>query len=89
MGTSGSTRSTKLAAVCAVRLAAHDGHTPRVLQESLLGRARAAMADELTANKALPPNLVDQTFGYFDELSLTRTTNTKPVKPKGDKPVEG
>lgn len=47
----------------------------------LIGRARAAMADELTANKALPRNLVDQTFGYFDELSLARTPG-KPAKPK-------
>jgi hypothetical protein len=53
----------------------------------LLTRARTMMMDELEANKALPRNLAEQTFGYFDELSLTRAG--KPAKPQEDKPVEG
>jgi hypothetical protein len=55
----------------------------------LLGRARAAMADELAANATLPRNLVEQTFGYFDELSLTRAGKAKPAKSTGNTPVEG
>lgn len=52
----------------------------------LLGRARAAMTDELAANTTLPRNLVEETFGYFDELSLTRAGKEKPAK---EKPNEG
>ncbi len=55
----------------------------------LLGRARAAMVDELAANTTLSRNLVEQTFGYFDELSLTRARKTKPVESAGNTPVEG
>jgi hypothetical protein len=55
----------------------------------LLGRARAAMADELAANTTLPRNLVEQTFGYFDELSVTRARKTKPAESVGSTPVEG
>ena len=47
------------------------------------------MADELAANATLPRNLVEQTFGYFDELSLTRAGKAKPAKSTGNTPVEG
>ena len=45
----------------------------------LIGRARMAMTDELLADKSLPRNLVEQTFGYFDELARMRTPPSKPT----------
>jgi hypothetical protein len=35
---------------------------------SILGRFRAALADELATNKALPADLDARVFGYFDQL---------------------
>lgn len=35
---------------------------------SILGRFRAALADEMAVNKALPADLDARIFGYFDEL---------------------
>ncbi len=58
----------------------------------LLTRARAMMQDELEANKDLPRDLVERTFGYFDELSLTRASKTsggKKAKAREDKPANG
>ncbi|MBI2375814.1 MAG: hypothetical protein HYV07_17590 [Deltaproteobacteria bacterium] len=44
---------------------------PRLRGETLglLGRFRAALADEVNANSALPRNLDAQVFGLFDELA--------------------
>lgn len=39
---------------------------------SILGRFRAALADEIATNKALPADLDARVFGYFDELNGMR-----------------
>lgn len=39
---------------------------------SLLGRFRAALADEIAGNKSLPADLEARVFGYFDELHAMR-----------------
>jgi hypothetical protein len=38
----------------------------------ILGRFRAALADEMAIDKSLPADLDAKVFGYFDELSAMR-----------------
>lgn len=61
---------------------------------AVLNRARAALADELGSNPALPQDLDTQIFGYFDELARLRAeqgTSTPaatatPPPPPPDRP---
>jgi hypothetical protein len=53
----------------------------------MLGRFRAAVADEVGSNAKLPKNLDGRLFGYFDELSQARAKQGKAVK--GAKAGEG
>lgn len=60
---------------------------------SLLGRFRAALADELAANKSLPTDLDARVFGYFDELhnmraaALAAAHRTQPSQPAAPEPA--
>lgn len=53
----------------------------------MLGRFRAAVADEMASNAKLPKNLDGRLFGYFDELSQARAKQGKAAK--GAKAPEG
>jgi hypothetical protein len=59
----------------------------------MLGRFRAAVADEVTSNPKLPKNLDGRLFGYFDELSQARAKQSKAAKgaktPEEAEPADG
>ena len=62
---------------------------------SILGRFRAALADEIATNKALPADLDARVFGYFDQMhdmradALAAAHRAHSPQPASPPPAEG
>ncbi len=54
-----------------------------------LNNLRSALRDEIEENQALPRNLEEQLFAYFDELEGRREANAPAGKAGGDAAPEG